>query len=67
MGGIVIDIWEKSNFFWVIWITKRCQKRDFCSGGALKAAPLMVGLNQPQIGLMGDPRKRTTIQIRLNL
>ena len=44
MGGIVIDIWEKSNFFRAIWITKRCQKRNFCSGGALKAPPLMVGL-----------------------
>ena len=30
MGGIVIGIWEKS---------KRCQKRDFHSGGALKAPP----------------------------
>ena len=34
----------KVKFFRDIWITKRCQKRDFCSGGALKAPPLMVGL-----------------------
>ena len=29
----------KVKYFWVIWITKRCQKRDFCSGGGLKAPP----------------------------
>ena len=29
----------KVKFFRVIWITKRCQKRDFCSGRALKAPP----------------------------
>ena len=39
MGGIVIDIWEKLNFSGSFWITKRCQKYDFCSGGALKAPP----------------------------
>ena len=37
----------KVKFFWVIWITKRWQKREFCSGGALKAPPpLMVGLKR---------------------
>ena len=30
----------KVKFFRAIWITKRCQKRDFCSGRALKAPPL---------------------------
>ena len=39
MGGIVIDLLEKSTFFWVIWITKRCQKQGFYSGRALKAPP----------------------------
>ena len=29
----------KVKFFRVIWITKRCQKCDFCSGRALKAPP----------------------------
>ena len=33
----------KVNFFWVIWITKRCQKTRFLFRGALKA-PLLVGL-----------------------
>ena len=42
MGGIVIDIWEKSNFFQIIWITKSA-KTDFCSGRALKA-PSSCGL-----------------------
>ena len=34
----------KVKFFRVIWITKRCQKCDFCLGRALKAPPLMVRL-----------------------
>ena len=45
MGGIVIDIWEKSNFFGSFGSQKVAKKRDFCSGGALKAPPLMVGLS----------------------
>ena len=39
MGGIVIDIWEKSNFFGSFGSQKGAQKRNFCSGGALKAPP----------------------------
>ena len=45
MGGIAIDIWEKSNF-WVNWITKRCQKHNFSLGQALKAPLPLVGLNK---------------------
>ena len=32
-------------FFRLNWITKRCLNCQFCSGGALKAPPLLVGLN----------------------
>ena len=38
MGGILIDIWEKSNFFGSLG-SQKCQKRNFCSGGTLKAPP----------------------------
>ena len=41
MGGIVIDIWEKSNFFRLFGSQKGAKKRDFCSG----PPPLMVGFN----------------------
>ena len=44
MGGIVIDIWEKSNFCGAFGSQKGAKKRNFCSGGALNAPPLMVGL-----------------------
>ena len=44
MEGIVIDIWEKSNFFRINWITKMYQKRNFSSGGAFKAPLPHVGL-----------------------
>ena len=42
LGGNVIDIWEKSNFFGSIGSQKGAKNAFFRSGGALKA-PLMVG------------------------
>ena len=38
MGGIVIDIWEKSNFFWSFGSQKGANA-IFVQGGALKAPP----------------------------
>ena len=46
MGGIVIDIWEKSNFFSPFGSQKGVKNAIFVRGGALKAPPLMVGLNE---------------------
>ena len=40
MGGIVIDIWEKSNFFSSFGLQKGAKKTIFVQGvGALKAPP----------------------------
>ena len=44
MGGIVIDIWYKSNFFGSFGSQKGAKNAIFNQGGALKA-PLMVGLS----------------------
>ena len=43
MGGFVIDIWEKSNFFGSIGSQKEAKNAIFVRG-PLKAPPLMVGL-----------------------
>ena len=39
MGGIVIDIWEKSNFFGSFGSQKGAKNAIFVQGGALKAPP----------------------------
>ena len=44
MGGIVIDIWEKSNFFGSIGSQKGAENVIFIRVGHLKPPPLMVGL-----------------------
>ena len=38
MGGIVIDIWEKSNFFGSIGSQKCTKNAIFPQGGAFKAS-----------------------------
>ena len=43
MGDIVIDIWEKSNFFGSFWSQKGAKNAIFVQGG-FKSPPLMVGL-----------------------
>ena len=46
MGGIVIDIWEKSNLFRSFGSQKGAKNGIFVQGGgALKAPSLMVGLS----------------------
>ena len=42
MGGIVIDIWEKSNLFRSFGSQKDAKNAIFVQGG-LKKPPLMVG------------------------
>ena len=39
MGGIVIDIWEKSNFFWPFGSLKGAKNAVFIQGGLLKPPP----------------------------
>ena len=49
MGGIVIDIWEKSNFFGSIGSQKCTKNAIFTQGGAFKAPPASCRVN-PLIG-----------------
>ena len=44
MGGIVIDIWEKSNFFGSIGSQKCTKNAKFPQGGLLKPTLTHVGL-----------------------
>ena len=46
MGGIVIAIWEKSNFFGSIGSQKCTQNTIFSQGGLLKPPLPHVGLNE---------------------
>ena len=39
MGGIIIDIWEKSNFWGAFGSQKGAKNVIFVQGGALKAPP----------------------------
>ena len=51
MGGIVIDIWEKSNFFGSIGSQKCSKNAIFPQGGLLKLPPAScrVNITTPQL------------------
>ena len=46
MGGIVIDIWEKSNFFGSIGSQKCTKNAIFPQGGLLKPPPASCRVKQ---------------------
>ena len=57
MGGIVIDMWEKSSFFGSFGSQKGAKNVIFVQGG-FKSPPLMVGLSLGHNNKLNENERR---------